>query len=37
MIDILSFLACFDQTVDKTTKKQLSRIVLALLTVTTAC
>lgn len=34
MIDILSLLICFDQTVDKTTMKQLSRIVLALLTMT---
>lgn len=34
MIDILSLLACLDQTVDKTTMKQLSRIVLALLTMT---
>ncbi len=34
MIDIFSLLACFDQTVDKTTLKQLSRIVLALLTMT---
>jgi len=34
MIDILSFLLCFDQAVDKTTVKQLSRIALALLTMT---
>ena len=34
MIDILSLLLCFDQAVDKTTVKQLSRIALALLTMT---
>jgi hypothetical protein len=34
MIDILSLLLCFEQAVDKTTVKQLSRIALALLTMT---
>jgi len=34
MIDILSLLLCFEQAVDKTTLKQLSRIALALLTMT---
>jgi hypothetical protein len=34
MIDILSLLLCFEQAVDKTTMKQLSRIALALLTMT---
>jgi putative transposase len=34
MTDIITLLACFDQCVDKTTIRQLSRIVLALLTMT---
>ena len=34
MTDIITLLACFDQCVDKTTTRQLSRIVLALLTMT---
>lgn len=34
MIDIFSLLLCFEQAVDKTTLKQLSRIALALLTMT---
>jgi hypothetical protein len=34
MTDIITVLACFDQCVDKTTIRQLSRIVLALLTMT---
>jgi putative transposase len=34
MTDIIALLACIDQSVDKTTLKQLSRIILALLTMT---
>jgi putative transposase len=34
MPDILALFACFDQSVDTTTRKQMSRIVLALLTMT---
>jgi putative transposase len=34
MIDILSLLLCLEQAVNKTTVKQLSRIALALLTMT---
>ena len=34
MIEIIALLACFDQCVDKTTIRQLSRIILALLTMT---
>lgn len=34
MPDIFALFACFDQSVDATTRKQLSRIVLALLTMT---
>lgn len=34
MTDIIALLACFDQCIDKTTIRQLSRIVLALLTMT---
>ena len=32
MTDIIALLACFDQSVDKTTVRQLSRIILAMLT-----
>ena len=34
MTDIIALLACFDQCVDKTTVKQLNRIVVAMLTMT---
>lgn len=34
MTDSIALLACFDQTIDKTTQRQLYRIVLALLTMT---
>ena len=34
MTDIITLLACFDQCVDKTTIRQLSRIIVALLTMT---
>ena len=34
MIDIIALLACFDQSVDKTTVKQLNRIIVAMLTMT---
>ena len=34
MIDIIALLACFDQSVDKTTVRQLNRIIVAMLTMT---